>query len=139
MKYIPVILLFAALILQSWILTLPLVLLVLIPIAVIYRNYYAFALAFIFGILLDILSFKTIGVTSIFFCVFIFLIFMYERKFEINTSYFVIFASFLGSFAFIIFYGYSNLILETLVSTIIGLILFQIFKKGKIAKGEING
>lgn len=134
MKFIPLLFLIISLLLQSSVLSLPLVLLVIIVITVVYKNYFVFVLAFIFGILLDILSFKTIGFSPVFFSIIIFLILMYERKFEIQTNYFVIFSSALGSFLFIIFYGYGNLILGTIVSVGIGVLMFRVFRTGIIDK-----
>jgi hypothetical protein len=129
MKFLVLIFLLCSLILESSILNLPLILLVLIPLTVIYRNYLIFIVAIIFGILLDILSFKSIGASSIFFCTFIFLILMYDRRFEITTNYFIIFASFFGSLSFIIFYGYHNIILGTMISVAIGVLVYKILRK----------
>ena len=135
---IPLILLLIALFLESSATSLPLVLLVLIPLTVIYRNYTVFILAFIFGIILDIFTFKTVGISSLFFISVIFLILIYEKKFEINTSYFVILASFLSSFFFLLFLGNSNIIAGSLVSVLIGVLIFQSLKKLNISNKITN-
>ena len=133
-----VILLFLALTVEAWAISLPLVMLVLIPVTVIYKDNLLFVLAFVFGILLDMLSFKTIGYSSAFFCILIFLILMYERKFEIHSNYFVIFAAAISSLFFGVFYNYPNIFLGTIVSTILAVTIYMLFKM-TIAKGEVHG
>lgn len=129
MKTLSVILLTIAFVLESALTTLPLVLLVLLAIMSLYKNNFVFIMAFVFGILFDLITLKTVGATSIFFVSFIFLILLYQSKFEITTNIFIIVASFLGSFCFLIINGItSNLILESITSTFLGLLIFIFIK-----------
>ena len=121
-------LLFLGIILESFLFTIPFVLLILIPVSVIVRNNSVLLLAFISGILLDLLTFQMIGKSSIFFVTAVFLIFSYEKKFETNTSYFVAAASLAGSFLFLIYSGHKNILLTTIISTVLALVVFNIFK-----------
>jgi cell shape-determining protein MreD len=128
-KTLSVLLLTIAIIVESALTTLPLVLLVLLAIMSLFKNNFVFTLAFIFGILLDLLTLKTVGATSMFFVCFMFLILLYQSKFEIATNTFIIVASFLGSFCFLVINANSSdLILESIVSTLLGLLIFMLIK-----------
>ena len=138
MKLLIIILLTISLILESSITTIPLILLVLLVSTVVIKDDIVFLLAFIFGILLDVLTFKTIGLSSAFFTFLVFLILIYEKKFEINTLSFIAFSTLLSSFLFLIFFQRGNIIVQSLVSTAIGLIFFAAFKKLSYKRQE-NG
>jgi rod shape-determining protein MreD len=110
--------------------TIPFILLVLLCLTVIFKQNWLFAAAFILGLLFDILSFKTIGISSAFLCVFLFLVLLYQSKFEITTGYFVLISSFLGSILFLFIQGYTHMILiQAVTSSIIALSIFEILKK----------
>jgi len=129
MKTLSVILLTLALILESALTTIPLILLVLLALTSLFKNNFVFVGAFIFGFLFDLITLRTVGLTGIFFVVFLFLILLYQSKFEITTNAFIIVASFLGSFCFLLINGItSNIILEPIVSTILGLAIFTLLK-----------
>ncbi len=115
--------------LESSITTLPLVFLTLLCLAVLTSKEWIFVVAFIAGVLLDALSFRTLGQSSLYFILYIFLVFLYERKFEISTKYFIFIASFLGSFGFLIIFSYNNLVLQSLMSSIIGVLIFSILSR----------
>jgi cell shape-determining protein MreD len=90
-------------------------------------------LGFIFGILLDLVSFKTLGISSIFFITFLFFVLLYQSKFEIATNTFVLVTSFLGSLGYLILIGYhDSLIFQAILSSIIGLLLFKLIQNSKI-------
>lgn len=131
MKIIPSILLLISLVLEASITTLPLILLVLICITVIYKDYSVFFLALVFGIFLDIFTFKPIGLSSTFFIFIIFLILIYQRKFEITTNYFVFFASFLTSLSFLFLSGNMNIVVQSVISSLIGLLIFNLLLRTK--------
>lgn len=131
MKIIPSILLLISLVLEASITTLPLILLVLICITVIYKDYSVFFLALVFGIFLDIFTFKPIGLSSTFFISIIFLILIYQRKFEITTNYFVFFASFLTSLSFLFLSGNMNIVVQSVISSLIGLLIFNLLLRTK--------
>ncbi len=130
MKTISVILLTLALIIESTITTIPLILLCLLTLTAVFREKFIFVLAFIFGLLLDLAMLKPVGFSSIIFEIYIFLIFMYQSKLEITTSNFIIVASFLGSVAFLLLNGlFRNIILESIVSTLVGIMIFIITRR----------
>lgn len=126
MKLTATIIFLFSLFLESSVTTLPLVFLTLLCLAVLTSKEWIFVIAFIAGVLLDALSFRALGQSSLYFILYIFLVFLYERKFEISTKYFIFIASFLGSFGFLIIFSYNNLILQSLMSSIIGVLIFSI-------------
>lgn len=123
--WIPILLL--AIILEGSLTFLPLVFLVLLVVAVKERQSWIFFLAFFAGIILDVFYLKTVGTTSIFFLSFLFLLLLYQRKFEIATYPFIAVSSFLGSFIFMIILGISTPFMEALVSVFIGLLMFKFY------------
>jgi cell shape-determining protein MreD len=130
MKFLAIILLLLALVLEISITTIPFVFLVLLCLTVVLRENWLFLLAFIFGLLFDLLSFKTLGVSGVFLTAFMFLVLLYQSKFEITTGYFVLIASFVGSLLFLLLQGYTQVILiQALVSSIIALLLFKSIQK----------
>lgn len=130
MKYlIALIFLFVALIFEVSLVSLPLVLVLLIVLSVIYKDYSVFVLGMVFGILRDMLTFSIVGVTSIFFISLIFIILSYQKKFEITSSYFVIFAIVVFGSLYLLMVGPSFIILKIIVSILLGVIFFAVFKK----------
>ena len=135
MKTLSVILLTIALLFESTLTTVPLILLVLLVIISLSKHNFVFVLAFIFGMLFDFVTLKTIGITSIYFEVFLFLVLLYQSKFEIATNMFIVVASFLGSISFLILQGYiDNIILQSLTSVVLGLIMFKSLQKLKVVR-----
>lgn len=129
MKLTATIIFLFSLFLESSVTTLPLVFLTVLCLAVLTSKEWIFVIAFIAGVLLDALSFRALGQSSLYFILYIFLVFLYERKFEISTKYFIFIASFLGSFGFLIIFSYNNLILQSLMSSIIGVLIFSILSR----------
>lgn len=129
MKLTATIIFLLSLFLESSVTTLPLVFLTLLCLAVLTSKEWIFVIAFIAGVLLDALSFRTLGQSSLYFILYIFLVFLYERKFEISTKYFIFIASFLGSFGFLIIFSYNNPVLQSLMSSIIGVLIFSILSR----------
>ncbi len=129
MKLTATIIFLLSLLLESSVTTLPLVFLTLLCLAVLTRKEWIFVIAFIAGVFLDAFSFRALGQSSLYFIVYIFLVFLYESKFEISTKYFVLIASFLGSFGFLIIFSYNNLVLQSLVSSIVGVLIFSILSR----------
>ncbi len=94
--------LFISVLLESTLITLPLTLITVIFAAVTLRKNEVFILAFFSGLMLDILTLKSVGISSLFFTLVVFLIFLYQRKFEIGTFYFFATSTFLGSLLYLI-------------------------------------
>lgn len=107
--------------------TLPLALVVILCLSVIFKNNFSvFALAFFMGLYLDIILVRTLGQSSTFFVVFIFLVFLYERKFEIQTAPFVFLSSFFGTLSYLFIFGYNHVLEQAVVSSVIGVLLFRL-------------
>lgn len=105
--------------------TLPLVLIVLLCLYIVFKRPMLFALAFFTGLFLDLFLLRTLGQTSLFFLIFLILVLLYERKFEIRTVPFVFVASFLGSLFYLLTYGSDYVFAQALVSSVIAVLLFQ--------------
>lgn len=129
MKLAATIIFLFSLFLESSVTTLPLVFLTLLCLAVLTRKEWIFAIAFIAGLALDTLSFRALGQSSLYFIFYIFLVFLYEKKFEISTKYFIFIASFVGSFGFLLLFSYNNAVLQSLISSFIGVLIFSIFSR----------
>jgi cell shape-determining protein MreD len=130
MKFLAIVILALALILEVSITTIPLLFLVLLCLMVLIKGDWLFILAFVFGLIFDLLAFKTLGATSAFLVAFLFLVLLYQSKFEITTGYFVTIAAFLGSFLFLFLQGYTHLIIvQAIVSSVIALLVFKLTQK----------
>ncbi len=123
------ILLLVSIFLESTLITVPLTLLLIIFAAVTVKNNDIFILAFLGGLLLDFLTLGTIGLSSAFFVLFVTIIFLYQKKFEISSLNFIALISFLGSIIYLFLTNSNHLISEALVATIIMISSFFIFKK----------
>ncbi|HZE86628.1 MAG TPA: rod shape-determining protein MreD [Methylomirabilota bacterium] len=110
--------------LEGSITTLPLVLLFLLCFASIKKDAIVFPVAFVIGLLLDLLLVHPIGVSSFFFVIFLFFVLLYQRKYEINSYPFVAVASFLGAMVFLLVFGYDNVFLLSVVSAVFAVIFF---------------
>ena len=105
-------------------LTLPLPLLLLLTAAVVVKKTWIFPIALLTGLLLDIFLLNPLGKTSLFFVIFIFIILLYDKKFDIQTFHFVFLASFIGSLTYFIAFQVSNILTQALISAIITTLLF---------------
>ncbi|MBI2622534.1 MAG: hypothetical protein HYW64_00340 [Candidatus Levybacteria bacterium] len=73
--------------------TLPLAFILLVVFYALKRETWLFIAAFFAGVVLDVILVRTIGATSLFFVIFLFLEELYARKFETATFPFILFAS----------------------------------------------
>lgn len=115
-----------AILLEGTITSIPIVLDVLLVFYILERKSRLFILALISGIILDVFGVRALGLTSIFLIAFIFIVLLYERKFEIATYPFVFFSSFLGSFMYLLLFGYNYLIQQAIVSSLFAVLLFSV-------------
>lgn len=127
MKYI--LFLFVLLFLESTVTTMPITLGFLLLIHIAQKDYFVFPLAFFSGLLLDILLVRSLGATSIFYVLFLCFVFMYEKKFEVQTPLFVFFALFLGSIGYLWVVGYKSILLSAVVTAIFFSALFVILQR----------
>lgn len=129
MKYLIYLLLFLLIIIESSITTMPWVLMFLIFFAVFVRSEVVFVMAFMSGVFIDILTLRPIGITSIFFLVILFLILLYERKFEIGTVYFVTIATFISSLLYFIVFPSSNIFSQIAICVILSFAFYILVKR----------
>ena len=113
-----------ALILQGSVTTLPLILVVLLNFAVSSKRKSIFFLAFLSGLALDIMLLNILGQTSVFLILFIAIIIIYEKKYDIQTYPFVFIASFLGSLAYFILFGGRFIFMQSAAVSLISLLFF---------------
>ena len=111
-----VILILVSVLLQVSVTTIPLVLLLFLNAVVVAKKTWIFPIAFLTGLALDILLLNPLGETSLFFMVFLFIILLYDKKFDIQTLPFVFLASFIGSFVYFIAFQISNIFVQSLIS-----------------------
>ena len=123
--FIVLILFFLAGILLNGITTIPFSIVLIIVSAVVFRKSWVFFVAFGLGILLDLLEIRTPGYASLMLTIFVFVIWLYERKFETQTLTFVFFSSFLGSLFYLWFFGHQMVLLQSLVGAFLGVLLFK--------------
>ncbi len=120
--------------LEGTVTTLPLVFVLLLSALILKRRRLVFYAAFISGLLLDLLTVRTIGSEIIFFLLFFYLVLLYQKKYEINSYPFVLVSSFVGSYLFLLLFGYGNVLAQSAVSCIVAIVLFTVGRFGKTEK-----
>lgn len=116
-----------SLILQGSLFSFPLAFLFLTISAVKKKGKSLFPVAFILGLVLDSFYFKTLGTTSIFFLLFLFAVFTYERKFEIDNSTFIFISTFLGSMTLFLILGEPSVLLKTFIAAAFAIFLSKLW------------
>jgi cell shape-determining protein MreD len=130
-------LLIISILLEGTITTLPLVIICLLCWTIVRRDTSVFPAAFFAGLLLDTLTVHRVGGASIFLLALVFLILLYQRKYEINSYPFVLAASFLGSGLFLMVFSYNNVLLQAMIGSLIAVVLFAVLNyTHKITKSK---
>ena len=120
-----VILIFILTLLQASVTTLPLVMLFFLSAAVVAKKTWIFPIAFLTGAVLDVLLLNPLGTTSLFLVIFLFIILLYDKKFDIQTFPFVFLASFIGSLIyFIAILHIPNIFTQAIISAVISTLSF---------------
>lgn len=129
------ILFFLSIILSSFT-TIPILISLLVVCAVVFRKSWVFFAAFLLGLIIDLFQLRLLGQTALFFVIFVFLLFLYERKFETRTLAFVFIATFSGSIIYLLTFGYSNVLIQSLASSLLAALTFKIIQNstGSIAQ-----
>lgn len=104
----------------------PLIFIMLLNLFIFSKKEWVFILAFTAGIFFDILSLRNLGYTSMFYVSSLFLVSLYERKFETSTIYFIFIMSVILSAVYLILFGGFS-ILESIFSGIVGITIFLFF------------
>lgn len=98
----------------------------LVVIAVLSRKSWVFFLALGLGFFLDLISIRVLGYSSLIFTVFVFILFLYERKFEIQTVIFVFISTFLGSLIYLEIFDYQQILLQSLIASLFAVTSFKL-------------
>src|SRR3990167_2245731 len=118
--WIFVILILISTIIQASATTLPLVILFFLYAAVVAKKTWIFPMAFLAGLVLDVLLLNPLGGTSIFLVILLFVVLLYDKKFDIQTFPFVFLASFIGSLIyFIAILHIPNIFTQAIISAVI--------------------
>lgn len=122
-------LLLLSLIIEGTLSSLPLTFIVLLIFLILKRDLNIFYIAFIAGIFLDLLSVRSVGITSVYLLVIFFAVLLYERKFETKSLPFVALASFFGSLGLLFITSFNSVIIfQAIVASSISLIIFKIYE-----------
>jgi cell shape-determining protein MreD len=118
-----------ALVIEGTLSLIPLVFVILLNLLIIKRDNSIFYIAFLAGIVLDLLSVRPVGLTSAYLVTFFLAVLLYERKFEIKSFFFITLASFFGSLGLLFLTSFSSvIILQAIVATCISLIVFKFYE-----------
>jgi cell shape-determining protein MreD len=86
---------------------------------VLFQKSWVFFLALGLGLFLDLISVRPLGYASLVLTIFVFLLMLYERKFETQTATFIFIATFLGSLVYLKIFGCQQILLQSLVSSLL--------------------
>lgn len=120
------ILFFLLIIAFSGITTIPLAIVLLVVVTVLFKKSWVFFVAFFLGLFLDLILIRPLGYTGLVFTIFVFLIWLYERKFETQTLTFVFFATFIGSIFYLWLFGYRMVFLQAFITALSAIVLFVV-------------
>jgi hypothetical protein len=115
-------------IIASGITTIPFSIGLLAVSAVLFKKSRVFFLAFGLGLFLDLIMIRLLGYTSLVLTIFVFILFLYERKFETQTVAFVFISTFLGSFSYLWLFGYQMVFWQALVNALITILAFRLIQ-----------
>jgi hypothetical protein len=125
MLFIPIILTLFTLVI-SGITTIPLLVGVLAIFTVASRKSWVFFLALAAGLFLDLISMRPLGYSGLVLTVFVFLLFLYERKFETRTSVFIFFSTFFWGLIYLRIFDYQQIFLQALINSLVTVIFFKL-------------
>ncbi|HBB76463.1 MAG: hypothetical protein A2186_04515 [Candidatus Levybacteria bacterium RIFOXYA1_FULL_41_10] len=114
-----------ALLIEGSATTLPLTFIVLIVYTILKRDERILIVGFIVGLILDILTLNTLGITSLFFVLFLSLVLLYEKKLEITSIYYLVLFSFSGALVNSYLKHSDNLLLISTLSAFIAVLIFK--------------
>lgn len=115
---------FLAVILEITVIKIPLSLILLLVLFVRNKTPVIFFLALIVGAILDLSRVQVIGLTSIYFLIVIFLVFLYDKKYEIDTLSFIVISSVIISAINAFIYD-MPVLTHVFLSLILGIFLYK--------------
>lgn len=121
-------LLFIAVLLESTVVMLPITFIILLCQMVVFTNSAILIWAFFTGIILDASLLHILGARSLFFLILLAIIFLYQRKFEIQRFWFVFIFSFFGSLFYGWLFEYSFIFPPALVSAVLSICVFSVMQ-----------
>lgn len=122
---LPFILFFLIIIFLTGITTIPLFVPMLVVCSVVFKKSWIFFVALGLGLFLDLILIRSLGHTGLVFIIFVFLVRLYERKFETQTFTFVFLATFLGSLAYLSIFHYNNVLVQSFISALLAILFFK--------------
>ncbi len=125
MKPLFLTLLIASVLLEGFLTTIPLVWVILLLGYVWFQKPFFFY-AFMAGMALDLFAVNPLGFRSVLFIGMLLIVTLYERKFEIVTLPFILLASFSGSVVFLWIFNYNEILIPSLVGSLIGALFYRI-------------
>lgn len=129
------VILLVSFLLESTVTNIPLVFLTLFVYFVLFSKANLFLIAFLLGIILDVVLLRQIPLTSALLIIGLFVPTLYKRRFEASNIFFISIFSFLGSLFFLTVYQADYPILKSILSIFIAVLLFEFFKmKSSIGK-----
>jgi len=134
MQKILIALVVVSLILEGSITSLPLVLLSLLIFRIAVSDNSGFLMAFLSGIILDIFLVRPVGQSSIYFLIILFLIGMYEKKFEVNSLLFIMLATFTTSLVYFLVFTSPSILIQTIFMTFLSGFLYVVLRLKKPKK-----
>jgi len=123
----------------SGITTIPFPIGLLAIVTILSKKPWVFFLALGLGLFLDLISIRALGYTSLALTIFVFILFLYEKKFETRTSTFVFISTFLGSAIYLIIFGYQQIFLQSLVNSLLAVLIFKIIQKSNSKITQLTG
>ena len=105
--------------------TVPIIVGVILCLAVVFRNRRVFIAAFLGGLFIDLLMVRALGETSLFLMIYTFMIYLYQRRFEIQTIPFVLIGSFVGSVGYLLIFQYDHVLWQAVANALIALLVFK--------------
>jgi hypothetical protein len=121
----------------SGITTIPFSVGLLVLSAVIFRKSWVFFLALGLGLFLDLIMMRILGYSSLILTILVFLVFLYERKFEIQTAAFVFISTFLGSLLYLKIFDFQQIFLQSLINALFTVIFFKLIWLRSVRHSEI--
>ena len=111
------------LLLEASVTTIPLVLGFAIMLSSWSRTYWLIGVTFLLGFFLDLVAFQPLGISSLFFLVVLTLIFLYKRKYEIQSPIFITISAFIASLIYGGIFAHHHVFFSAcIVAAIMGLV-----------------
>ncbi len=110
--------------LESSVISMPLLFNILLVWFILSKDTGVFFLAFVAGIVLDTLLVQKMGISSLYSIVAIFIVILYEKKFETQTVPFVVLSSFLGSLGYLLITHQQYIVQQAFLSALLSSVVF---------------